>query len=267
MTVEKIREEIKEYNISGNKEILKEISKNDHITLSKLKVDELMLFLYEEVNIDSVVLKKVKQLNYNVPDELLVFTANLGEEASKKILLDKYVDVVRQETNNFIFRGYYANGYDNDDLFQEAYIGFMHSIKNYKIHMRNPFRVFVTFVVKRTLELVMSKSRNNKQKALNLSSSYNRTINEDDGETFEEFLFEKEDDPNERLEKKEQLEFFWKELSEFEKSVLIYYSEGYSYQKIGKIILNQIESERVRTKSIDNAIQRINNKRKALLAQ
>lgn len=267
MKAENMIREIDRYERTREKDILLTLKNEHEESLNNVPSKKLLSFLFEEINIDSILSEVVKRENYKTSDEILVYLTNLGDEKAQEVLFEKYVDIIKQETDNYIYKGYYANGYEREDLLQESYIGFMQSIKNYKVHMRNPFRIFVTFVVKRTIELLMSKSRNSKQKALNVSSSYNKTINEDDGETFEEFLAVDEIDPDDRLENKELLSFFWEELSEFEKGVLIYHSEGYSYQKIGEIMLSDIKLEKNRIKSVDNAIQRINNKRKALLIQ
>jgi len=261
-----IKDLLLKYEYGGDISYLEEAidahPRNFYLLTSK----ELLYFLYEGIDAKKEVLQAIKEKNLNVNDDLLVFAYQNGIEEAGDVIKEKYIPIVEDEVSKLIYRGYYAVGYEKDDLFQEAYIGFLNSFKNYKVHMRNPFRIFVRFVVKRSVELIISRTRNDKQKALNRSNSYDAKVSEDSDTTFKDFIvIENEYEPEERMRNRERIEEVWEFLSLFEKSVLLYYSEGLSYEDIGNLLLRDNDDEKRRIKSVDNAVQRINKKRDIIL--
>lgn len=205
--------------------------------------------------------------NYEVCDEILVLMSQSGDQTAKTILDNKYIEPVRDIVNQLHRRGRYNRGDDFEDLIQSGYLGYYKAVRDFKIEKKRPFRIFLPYVVKRHIESIISRSGNNKLRALNEAFSYHSPVNNNDTEsTFEQMLSSEEYQPEKELFIVETFWELWEMFSETEKSVLWYYAEDYSYEEIGKIVFcDSHPTIEAQIKAVDNTIQRIKTKREDFL--
>ena len=200
---------------------------------------------------------------YEVCDEILVLMSQAGDLTAKTILDNKYIEPVKNIVNQLHKRGRYNRGDDFEDLIQSGYLGYYKAVRDFKIEKKRPFRIFLPYVVKRHIESIISRSGNNKLRALNEAFSYHSPVNNNDTEsTFEQMLSSEEYQPEKELFIIETFWELWEMFSETEKSVLWYYAEDYSYEEIGKIVFcDSHPTIEAQIKAVDNTIQRIKTKR------
>lgn len=189
---------------------------------------------------------------------------NLINEAIKKqnnlaldCLMGRYKDIVNMKANKF-----FMVGSEKDDIIQEGYIGLYKAIKSFDKEKQNSFKTFATICIERQLITAVKNSNRQKHIPLNSSVSLNAAAYEEDenGETtVMEVLDTKKgaEDPLEIIAKKEYIDLVEKNidnsLSDFEKDVLKFYKNGYSYVTIA-------DKLKTKVKSVDTAIQRIKKK-------
>ena len=194
-------------------------------------------------------------LNYyeNMTDEEIVSLAE-KDRSAEEFLLNKYKNLVKSRA-----KMYFLAGGDNDDLMQEGMIGLFKAIHDYNSDKQASFYSFAELCVKRQIFTAIKTAARQKHQPLNTYISLNKPVYEDVSErTLVETLAERESvDPEKLYIMHEKLKDIEKEidekLSDLEKRVLILHLQGMSYQEISEIINKP-------TKSIDNALQRINKK-------
>ena len=183
-------------------------------------------------------------------DEEIVETSRANPEATT-FLLQKYKGFVKAIT-----RSYFLVGHDEEDLLQEGMIAVCKAIEAF--NGRSSFKSFVYLCVKsRILSIVKS---NNREKNIPLINylSLSDFINGDD--KTEIILSAVEDPETSYINKEAEEEIKSKiknALSDFEYKILGYYLLGYSYEQIAVFTEKNV-------KSIDNAMQRIRKKVKAV---
>lgn len=172
-------------------------------------------------------------------------------------LMGRYKDIVNMKANKF-----FMVGSEKDDIVQEGYIGLYKAIKSFDKEKQNSFKTFATICIERQLITAVKNSNRQKHMPLNSSVSLNAAAYEEDenGETtVMEVLDTKKgaEDPLEIIAKKEYIDLVEKNidnsLSNFEKDVLKFYKNGYSYVTIA-------DKLKTKVKSVDTAIQRIKKK-------
>ena len=173
-------------------------------------------------------------------------------------LIKLYSKDIRQ-----LCRKYYYIGGNEDDLFQEAMIGFLEAVKNFdtaKGDINSPaFAKFAMMCAKRQVIDAVRKANAQKNKALNTSISLQQTFSEN--ETG--FIYDIEDESNPNPEQKfiqveageEALAKLTQSLSSYEMQVLKLFLEGKKYAEIA-ISVGKNE------KSVENTLQRIRHKLK-----
>ena len=187
-------------------------------------------------------------------DEEIIKLIKAGDNDALNFLIDKYNNVVNLKVNK-----YFIIGAEREDIVQEGLIGLFKAIKNFDEEKQNSFKTFANLCVERQLITAIKSSNRQKHVPLNSSVSLNAVAYEenDDTDLIEVFNSNTSEDPLDTITKKEYYKFIQnrinKTLSDFERRVLNYYSQGQSYVEIA----NKLDMS---VKSIDNAIQRIRKK-------
>ncbi|MBR5192626.1 MAG: sigma-70 family RNA polymerase sigma factor [Clostridia bacterium] len=166
-------------------------------------------------------------------------------------LLEKYKNFVKAIT-----RSYFLVGHDEEDLLQEGMIAVCKAIQTY--NGRSSFKSFVYLCVKsRILTIIKSNNREKNIPLLNYIS-LSTFIN---GIDKTEIILSTDQDPETSyINKETEEEIILKiknSLSDFEYKILGFYLQGYSYEQIATFTKKNV-------KSIDNAMQRIRKKVKAV---
>ncbi|HEX4017574.1 MAG TPA: RNA polymerase sporulation sigma factor SigH [Frankiaceae bacterium] len=191
-------------------------------------------------------------------DEELATAAQTGSEdaaLAEATLLTRYRPFVRAKA-----RSYFLVGGDDQDVVQEGMIGLFKAIRDYDSAEQMSFRGFAELCVTRQLITAVKSATRYKHGPLNSYVSFSRTIgDDDDGERVlaDVLPASPQDDPAERLTSAERVRdlqaYVDDALSDLEVEVLRMYVEGRSYVEMAEILSR-------RTKSVDNALQRIKRK-------
>ena len=188
-------------------------------------------------------------------DEELIVKLREGDGDIADYLIEKYKPLVRKKTNAM-----YLIGGENEDLIQEGMIGLFKAIRNYNEEKGCNFFSFAELCIGSQLYSALESSNRKKHQPLNTYISFSATEGEN-GMTLEELLTGYGINPEQMmLEAERQREFAAKleeKLSPMEKKVLKLYLDGNSYIKIGELLGKP-------AKSIDNTLQRIRSKIRAL---
>ena len=194
----------------------------------------------------------------NMTDEGLVEKALKGrDDLALECLIDRYKDVVNMKASKF-----FMVGSEKEDIIQEGYIGLYKAVKSYDVKKQNSFKTFATICIERQLITAVKNSNRQKHIPLNSSLSLNASAfdEEENGETSVIEVLDTNNQSEDPLNIITQREYFNavekninNNLSEFEKSVLTLYKNGYSYVTIA-------ERLKTKVKSVDTAIQRIKKK-------
>lgn len=151
-----------------------------------------------------------------------------------------------------IARKYFLIGAEVEDIIQEGMIGLYKAIEDYKGNQEASFKTFATLCINRQIQTAIKISNNNKNKLLNDIIE----LGIDDEERMNS-LVSTEPNPEEQILRQERYEYVLseidKKLSKLEKQILNCYLEGYSYEKIAKIL-------EIDKKSVDNGLIRIRKK-------
>lgn len=193
----------------------------------------------------------------NKNDLELIEKAKNGNEIAFENLFIKYKPLAIK-----ISRRYFLTGQDNDDLYQEAMIGFFKAYQSYK-NNHSDFKSFVTLCINRQIQSAIKSANRQKNKALNNYVSLNNQGGYDFGAEEDEdeivyFIIPSSDQlPDDKLISKEAVENIKNQiiklLSKFEKQVLSLYLKGLSYKEMAKR-LDKTE------KSVENGLTRIKSK-------
>jgi len=184
-------------------------------------------------------------------DEELIVRLRGGEADIGDFLMNKYKYLVRKKA-----RVLFLEGGDTEDLLQEGMWGLFKAIREYQPDRGASFATFADVCIRRQLYSAIAAAGRNKHRPLNESLSLsemeeNKVHLSAGPESDPEYVVLREEEQAE-LQKK-----VWEALSPLEKKVLELYLSGMDYL--------QIAEKLGRTgKSIDNALQRIRNKIKAL---
>ncbi len=201
----------------------------------------------------------MKYEDYN-DQELIMMTRESSEEA-KDILFDKYryiIDIELKKYSNI------ANilGYDYNDLYQDALVGFSDALVNYRDDKEASLPSFITLCVDRRLQYSIRRINNKKSRFQSESLSLEYVYDNDSLPLMETISDNSQNDPLFKLMNEEE----YKELNEKIKSVLSsneyevyeFMIKGLKYNEIA-LLLNR------EPKQIDNAMQRIKNKIKKIV--
>jgi RNA polymerase sigma-H factor len=162
-----------------------------------------------------------------------------------------------------IARQYYAPGLSQDDLDQEARIGFHKAIRDFNPAAGASFRTFVHLTVERQVLTALKAATRLKHRPVNQAVPIDAPISAEPGEdrTLADVLASPELTAQERLEVGERLAPLRRlpiVLSELEQLALVGVANGASYEDIAR-------ANNVRFKTVDNAVQRARAKARALI--
>lgn len=185
-------------------------------------------------------------------DDELVKLAQSGDKVATECIILRYRNLVTS-----CMPGYFAKGFDRDDIFQEGMIGLYKAILDYD-STKASFRSFAMLCISRKIISLVKSSTRKKNLPLNTSISLNSSVCESNDRYLVDILKgSDESNPEIMFINKESFNHCKKKingiLSPFEKKVLSYQLEKMSYKKIGEKLGRDI-------KSIDNAVQRIRKK-------
>jgi RNA polymerase sporulation-specific sigma factor len=188
-------------------------------------------------------------------DEELAQAAQACDGDAEATLLTRYRPFVRSKA-----RSYFLIGGDDQDVVQEGMIGLFKAIRDYDPNQQMSFRGFAELCITRQLITAVKSATRYKHGPLNSYVSFSRSVGEDDdGERVlaDVLPANLQSDPAERVTSAERVRdlqaYVDDALSDLEVEVLRMYVEGRSYVEIA-------ETLRRRTKSVDNALQRIKRK-------
>ena len=181
-------------------------------------------------------------------DENLATLAQSNDAEAMETLILRYRHMV-----SGIARSYFLTDGDIEDLIQVGQIGVFKAITTF--NGKVDFKFYVYKCIKNSVLTAIKKSQTDKNKALSNYISLSGFVDGDNDKN--EFLADGHFGPEESLintESEQELkDKFAKILSKYEYEILAYYLQGYTYSEISKK-LNK------KSKSIDNALQRIKNK-------
>ena len=188
-------------------------------------------------------------------DEELIEKLRSGDAEIADYIMEKYKPLVRKKTNAM-----YLIGGETEDLIQEGMIGLFKAVRDFDLGKTASFYTFAEICISRQLYSALEASNRKKHIPLNTYVSFSNQ-EESDGVHLEQIVTEQTVSPEQILiEQEHKQEFFTKleeKLSPMERKVLYLYLEGSNYTEIATK-MNKTP------KSIDNTLQRIRGKVKAL---
>jgi RNA polymerase sporulation-specific sigma factor len=191
----------------------------------------------------------------DLSDEELVARSQEGNALALELLLLRYRRFARSKA-----RSYFLVGADADDIEQEGLIGLYKAARDFRADRETSFRGFAELCVTRQVISAIKAATRHKHRPLNqyVSISAGRVSDDPSERSIEDILDDRRNqDPADEVISREQITAIRRSmhdnLSGLEVDVLKLYVEGKSYEQIGMILGR-------RTKSIDNALQRIKRK-------
>ncbi len=193
-------------------------------------------------------------------DADLVVRARHGDIRATELLVSRYRGAVRARASN-----YFLVGADRDDLCQEGLIGLTKAIRDFDPDNGAAFASFADLCITRQILTAIKMATRLKHTPLNSYVSYDRPHDGDPSRTLADTVAVEESlDPLESLLAEDGMRSVMavvdEVLSSLEADVLRLYVDGRSYQEIAELLGR-------RTKSIDNALQRIKRKLEAALTR
>lgn len=196
-------------------------------------------------------------------EEELIALCQSGNNAAMETMLDRYKYLVRGKANAL-----YLVGADKDDLIQEGMIGLFKAIREYDSKKNDSFAAFAQLCISRQMYTAVKLSQRKKNWPLNDYISFDGFFGGDDQNEEKQskksiYPADTKTNPEESLIDREQAVLLEERiaalLSDMEKKVLEYYTQGISCNEIARLMKKD-------PKSIDNALQRLRRKLKTVLA-
>lgn len=196
-------------------------------------------------------------------DSELMYLVKESNEDAKDIILEKYRYVI-----DIIFSKYKSLGknvgLESSDLYQEALLGFMDAVNNYSEKKDVKLVTFISFCVRRRLNMALMKANRVKHRFLNDSLSLEHYYANIDATMMDLISDNEENNPLNNLMNEEEFldlnEKIKEHLSKNEYEVYELLRNGFSYTEIATLLDKT-------PKSVDNAIQRIKGKVRKILAE
>lgn len=181
-------------------------------------------------------------------DEELLLRLKNGEEQIMDYIMEKYKFLVRKNA-----KAMFLIGADTEDLLQEGMIGLFKAVRDFDGDKQASFYGFANMCISRQIYTAIKASNRKKHIPLNTYISLSSNEGEEEGQLIEYVVSNHTDNPELKIISQESFEDLknkvYEKLSSFEKKVLDYYLDDYSYDDISKITGKP-------KKSIDNALQR-----------
>lgn len=197
----------------------------------------------------------------NNEDEHLISLIRESSEEAKDILFKKYKYIIDIEIKKYMNMATML-GYDYNDLYQDALVGFSEALNNYREDKDAALSSFITLCVDRKLQVAVIKAGRIKNKLISESLSLDYKYQQYTSPLKDIISDHSLNDPLENIIKEEKLSDLTKmietRLSESEYEVYALMISGLKYNEIA-LLLNK------NPKQVDNTIQRIKNKIKIIL--
>ncbi len=201
-------------------------------------------------------------MKYNEEDDFLFDMISESNEDVRNSLYEKYKPLIKYLVNKYYLTAS-KYGLDYNDLIQEANVGFADALNSYDEKKDASLKTFISLCINRKLINAIRKVQTNKNQMeltnLSLDYDYNK-----EGLPLIDVIGDVNADPllkfSEKENEKSLISKIEKELSTSEYEVFKLLLKGLNYKEISKILE---KSE----KQIDNTIQRIRNKARAILKE
>lgn len=190
-------------------------------------------------------------MSYDNINDYEVLSMVADNEEATEILFEKYKPLITglaKKTYNLIPN----NGFDLNDLIQEAMIGFSTAINTFDEKKDVLFFTYAKTCIERRLISLIKSANRNKHQLLNESYYVEDLVT--DSKNLENLLEDNNSNPESRLiddeNTKELVKNIQKKLTNLESAVFELKISGFTYKEIAEILDKD-------SKSIDNAISRI----------
>jgi RNA polymerase sporulation-specific sigma factor len=197
----------------------------------------------------------------NVDDNQLIMMVHESSDEAKDILFEKYKYIIDIEMKKYS-RMARTLGYDINDLYQDALVGFSDALVSYRDDKDAALPSFITLCVARRLQVSIKKAGRLKNKLLNESLSLEHVYESYASPLMDLLSDNNENDPLENILKEEKLQELIDNianaLSDAEYEVYTLMINGLKYDEIATLLDKNL-------KQVDNTIQRVKNKIKVIL--
>ncbi|MCL2546560.1 MAG: sigma-70 family RNA polymerase sigma factor [Oscillospiraceae bacterium] len=184
-------------------------------------------------------------------DTTLCGQAQAGDRQAEELLILRYTRHVRRCAHPL-----FLMGGDNEDLNQEGLLGLLSAIRDYRADGTAAFATYAETCIRNRLASAISKA--NRLKHTPLNSSLSMDVPQLAAVLHDFNVIDPEKWVIEREEGREFAQLLAGMLSSIESRVLQLYCDGYSYREIAAQM-------NVKSKTVDNAIQRIKKKLRSVL--
>lgn len=197
----------------------------------------------------------------DVDDSQLINMLHEASEDAKDLLFEKYKYIIDIEMKKYS-RMARTLGYDLNDLYQDALVGFSDALVSYRDDRHAALPSFITLCVDRKLQVSIKKAGRLKNKLLNESLSLEHVYESYASPLMDLLSDNSENDPLENILKEEKLKelvtSITESLSDAEYEVYSLMINGLKYDEIATLLNKNL-------KQVDNTIQRVRNKIKKIL--
>lgn len=194
-------------------------------------------------------------------DGQLINMLHEASEDAKDVLFEKYKYIIDIEMKKYS-RMARTLGYDVNDLYQDALVGFSDALVSYRDDRHAALPSFITLCVDRRLQVSIKKAGRLKNKLLNESLSLEHVYESYASPLMDLLSDNSENDPLENILKeekvKELVDSITESLSDAEYEVYALMINGLKYDEIATLLNKNL-------KQVDNTIQRVRNKIKKIL--
>ncbi len=194
-------------------------------------------------------------------DGQLINMLHEASEDAKDVLFEKYKYIIDIEMKKYS-RMARTLGYDVNDLYQDALVGFSDALVSYRDDRHAALPSFITLCVDRRLQVSIKKAGRLKNKLLNESLSLEHVYESYASPLMDLLSDNSENDPLENILKeekvKELVDSITESLSDAEYEVYSLMINGLKYDEIATLLNKNL-------KQVDNTIQRVRNKIKKIL--
>lgn len=198
----------------------------------------------------------------DIDDSQLISMIHEASEDAKNILFDKYKYIIDIELKKYS-RMARTLGYDINDLYQDALVGFSDALVSYRDDKLAALPSFITLCVDRKLQVSIKKAGRLKNKLLNESLSLEHVYESYASPLMDLLSDNSANDPLENILKEEKLkelvDSITDSLSDSEYEVYSLMINGLKYDEIATLLNKNL-------KQVDNTIQRVRNKIKKILS-
>ena len=192
----------------------------------------------------------------------IIYLAQEANEAAQEFLVEKYNYIIKIIINKCLLNhNLIINEYS--ELYAEGMYALLQAILNYNFNQRVKFSTFAYLVIDRRIKKYIAKLQSKSNYLINSSCSLDEFMFDNNKVSVMDAIKDLKNDPYTKMVNLEKVQIsssiIKKTLSKLEYEVYLLMLKGYDYNKIANILSKN-------TKQIDNTIQRIKAKLKALKA-